>query len=161
MMTCIKIFTEQIQLVYYQLILSNRTVIIYDCYIREYYKLGFFELDQLAHMTWRKSDTSDSDMWIYPTQFQLLLYRLPYFSHVPMSDYFTFQTTDISIRYRLLQKYNKFYKTVSKLANLLQLLGSIMSRMYLMLISRYYSLRIYQYQLSQNSPIICCFRLPI
>ena len=47
-----------------------------------------------------------------------------------MSDYFTFQTTDISIRYRLLQTYNKSYKIVSKLANLLQLLGSIMSRMY-------------------------------
>ena len=58
----------------------------------------------------------------------LVLCRLPYFSHVLMSDYFTFQTTDISIRYRLLQTYNKSYKIVSKLANLLQLLVSIMSR---------------------------------
>ena len=76
----------------------------------------------------------------------LVLYRLPYFSHVPMSDYLTFQITDISIRYRLLQTYNKSYKIVSKLTNLLQLLGLIMSRMYksyLMLISRYCSLRIY------------------
>ena len=48
----------------------------------------------------------------------VLLYRLPYFSHVSMSIYFTFQTTDISIRYRLLQTYNKCYKTVSKLVNL-------------------------------------------
>ena len=47
-----------------------------------------------------------------------------------MSDYFSFQTTDISIRYQLLQTYNKSYKIVSKLANLLQLLGSIKSRMY-------------------------------
>ena len=78
----------------------------------------------------------------------LVLYRFPYFSHVVMSDYFTFQTTDISIRYQLLQTYNKSYKIVSKLANLLPLLGSIMSRMYknyLMLISRYCSLRIYRY----------------
>ena len=42
----------------------------------------------------------------------LMLYRLPYLSHVPMSDYFTFQTTDISIRYRLLQTYNKSYKII-------------------------------------------------
>ena len=78
----------------------------------------------------------------------LVLYRLPYFSHVVMSDYFTFQTTDISIRCQLLQIYNKSYKIVSKLANLLQLFGSIMSRMYknyFMLISRYCSLRIYRY----------------
>ena len=60
----------------------------------------------------------------------LVLYRLPYFSHVLMSDYFTFETIDISILYRLLQTYNKSYKIVSKLANLLQLLGSIMSTMY-------------------------------
>ena len=40
----------------------------------------------------------------------IVLYRLPYFSHVPMSDYFTFQTTDISIRYRLLQTYNNLTK---------------------------------------------------
>ena len=43
-------------------------------------------------------------------RFSLVLYRLPYFSHVPMSNYFTFQTTDISIRYQLLQTYNKSYK---------------------------------------------------
>ena len=59
----------------------------------------------------------------------VVLYRLPYFSHVPMSDYFIFQTTDISIRYRLLQ-ICKNHTKLSKLANLLQLLGSIMSRMY-------------------------------
>ena len=59
---------------------------------------------------------------------KLVLYRLPYSSHVRMSDYFTFRTTNISIRYRLLQTYNKPYKIVSKLANLLQLLGLIMSR---------------------------------
>ena len=91
---------------------------------------------------------------------EVVLYRMPYFSHVPMFHYFTIQTTDILIQYRLLQTHNKSYKIVSKLANLLQLLGSIMRRMYknyLMLISRYYSLRIYQYRLSQKSPIICCF----
>ena len=77
-------------------------------------------------------------MYVCFSIIKLVLYRLPYFSHVLMSDYFTFQTTDISIQYRLLQTYNKSYKIVSKLANLLQLLGSIMSRMYkiyLMLIS--------------------------
>ena len=50
-----------------------------------------------------------------------------------MSDYFTFQTTNISIHYRLLQTYNKSYKTVSKLANLLQLLGS---RMYYCVVNK-------------------------
>ena len=54
---------------------------------------------------------------------KLVLYRLPYFIYVPMSDYFIFQKTDISIRYRLLQTYNKTYKIVSKLANISQLLG--------------------------------------
>ena len=100
----------------------------------------------------------------YVSTYEVVLNRLPYFSHVPMSNYFTFQITDISIQYRLLQTYNKSYKIVSKLANLLQLLGSIMSRMYnnyLMLISRYCSFRIYRYRLSQNSSIICCFQLPI
>ena len=48
------------------------------------------------------------DMIVYT----VVLYRLPYFSHVPMSDYFTFQTTDILVRYRLLQTYNKSYKIV-------------------------------------------------
>ena len=37
----------------------------------------------------------------------LELYRLPYFRGVPISNYFSFQPADISIRYRLLQTYNK------------------------------------------------------
>ena len=48
----------------------------------------------------------------------LVLYRLPDFRSILISDYFTFQTANISIRYRLLQTYNKTYKNV-KLANLL------------------------------------------
>ena len=36
----------------------------------------------------------------------VVLYRLPYFRGVPISDYFSFHPADISIRYRLLQTYN-------------------------------------------------------
>ena len=60
---------------YYTLIrsiLSNRTVtrIISDCYIREYYKPGLFELDPGTHMTRRKSDPFDPDIRIDPTRLQ-------------------------------------------------------------------------------------------
>ena len=81
-----------------------------------------------------------------------------------MSDYFTFQTTNISIRYRLLQTYNKSYKIISKLANLLQLLGSIMSRMYkhyLMLIANIVALESTDTDCHKIPPIICCFQLLI
>ena len=42
----------------------------------------------------------------------LVLYWLPHFGSVPISDYFKFQTADISVQYQLLQTYNKFYKTL-------------------------------------------------
>ena len=42
----------------------------------------------------------------------LVLYWLPHFGNVLISDYFKFQTADISFQYRLLQIYNKLYKIV-------------------------------------------------
>ena len=42
----------------------------------------------------------------------VVLYRLPHFRSVPISNYFKFQTADISIRYQLLQTYNKTHKIV-------------------------------------------------
>ena len=44
--------------------------------------------------------------------FRIVLYRSPGFRSIPISDYFPFQTADISIRYRLLQTYNKTCKSV-------------------------------------------------
>ena len=53
-------------------ILSNRTAtsVISDCYIREYYKSGLFELDPATRMTRRKSDPFDLDIRIDPTRLQ-------------------------------------------------------------------------------------------
>ena len=85
----------------------------------------------------------------------LVLYRLPDFRSIPISDYFTFQTADISIQYRLLQ-----YLHTIKLSY--KFSGSVTSTRllnYLILINRYCNLKIYRYRLSRNSPIICCFRL--
>ena len=66
-------------------------------------------------------------------------------------------------RQPIFQSDTDYYKHTINLTQI-YCIGSIMSRMYkkyLMLISQYCSLRIYQYRLSQNSPIICYFRLPI
>ena len=41
-----------------------------------------------------------------------VLYQLPHFWGISISDYFKFQTADTSIRYRLPQTYNKMHKIV-------------------------------------------------
>ena len=48
----------------------------------------------------------------------LVLYRLPHFRSVLIFDYFKFQVADISIRYRLLQTYNKTYKISKFITNI-------------------------------------------
>ena len=59
--------------------LSNRIVtnITCDCYIREYYKPGLFELDLATCMTRRKSDPFDPYIRIDPTRLQFYKYLLP------------------------------------------------------------------------------------
>ena len=62
------------------------------------------DLERLLLSLSRNSVTSVVlNAFIIIITYKVVLYRLPYFSHVPMSDYFIFQTTDISIQYRLLQ----------------------------------------------------------
>ena len=96
---------------------------LFPCYVCNVLVHSEAERDEESYTSMYKGMHVCMYVCIYVCMYvcMLVLYRMP------MSNYFTFQTIDISIRYRLLQTYNKSY---SKLANLLQLLGSIMSRMY-------------------------------
>ena len=86
--------------IYIRSILSNRTVtsIISDCYIREYYKPGLFELDPVTRMTRRKSDPFDPDIRIDPTRLQrcaiLMLCANYVLRKVANDRYFVQQTMD-------------------------------------------------------------------
>ena len=63
-------------------------------------------------MDLHNQDNNNSIVQIYSLSI-VVLYRLPHFRSVPIFDYFKFQVADVSIRYRLLQTYNKTYKIIT------------------------------------------------
>ena len=48
----------------------------------------------------------------------IVLYRLPHFRSVPMSDSFKFQRADVLVRYWLLQTYNKTHKISKRITKI-------------------------------------------
>ena len=90
---------------------------------------------------------------------KVVLYQLPDFRSIPIS---------LHSRQQIFQSDTDYYKHTIKLTKVYdsvkisKSIGSVTSTRllnYLILIYRYCNFKIYRYQLSQNSPIICCFQL--